>query len=182
MSALQDFKQHTQLELSDCPVVPPEGLCQLPPHPDGRPLSLADLQGDAWWTCLPGELRDCWRRQASTSRCLFTPTADDLKVVPVNSLESSRSAAGSGGGVDATSRRQVLARVLFWARWLLGEPVIVRGTQVSPDMWRETDRATVIATSRCAMKAACLQRAAVGAELLVACCSLAMCLKLLAIY
>eukprot|EP00775_Hariotina_reticulata_P006709 gene6710-6930_t len=128
----RDFKQHVSLQLSDCPVVPPEVLCQLPPHPDGRPLSLADLQADAWWKCLPEGLQDCWRRKASSSSWLFTPAAEDLKMpgdVEQGSGRANSSSAGSTGGQCPSIGRRVLARVLFWARWLLGEPVVVRGTR-----------------------------------------------------
>jgi hypothetical protein len=112
--------------------------------------------GDAWWEILPAELCDSWRRQASSKGFLFTPSAADLRW-PADCSSSSTAGmqALSGPGAvcaqtavpcqqstggpasshavhEAQARvlRCCLARVLFWARWGLGEPVIVREAQV----------------------------------------------------
>jgi hypothetical protein len=130
--APQNYKQPPQLQLSDCPLLLPGGLAaQLPLLLDsssssGSPITLQQLQAEKWWTVLPEQLQQQWRRRANSSSWLFTPHIDDL-VWPTLQQQQQHE-----DGSSSSSKALVcaLARVVFWARWLLGEPVIVRGIQV----------------------------------------------------
>lgn len=137
--------------MADCPWLP-AGF-QLPLLGlDGSEVTLEQLQAPDWWRCLPQELQSSWRRSAGSSKWLYAPAASDLEPPPA----SDSAAAGANEAVAATAsklantakQRQLmqqqqqkhsadalshcaLARALFWARWLLGEPIIVRGCEVS---------------------------------------------------
>eukprot|EP00775_Hariotina_reticulata_P001304 gene1304-1646_t len=87
-----------------------------------------------WWTLLPVQLQDVWRRKANSSSWLFTPTAEDLMLPQVTAAgNGDESAAGGSSAAEsvpaADLARVTLATVLFWARWRLGEPIIVRECQ-----------------------------------------------------
>jgi hypothetical protein len=81
-------------------------------------LTLQQLQGPGWWLLLPEALQSSWRREAGVGRWLFCPAASDLQPSPEQRQQA------------AAMEQCTLARVLFWARWLLGEPVVVRGCEV----------------------------------------------------
>lgn len=86
-----------------------------------RDFTLSDVMSDSWWKVLPDGLRDIWRRKANSSVYLFTPGAKDLDW-PV---------AGDAAAVDAAAiGRVTLARLVFWGRWLVRDPIIVRGLKV----------------------------------------------------
>jgi hypothetical protein len=107
--------------------------------------------GETWWEVLPEELRDTWRRKASSTGSsggyVFTPSAADLRWPEDFDADADATpstpdcwdeAAGWLPEADAVhdnaAREQALrccwARVLIWARWSLGEPVIVREAEV----------------------------------------------------
>lgn len=49
----------------------------------GQPLTLQQLESDAWWACLPQPYRDSWRRHAGrggVDKWLYTPGFDELQV------------------------------------------------------------------------------------------------------
>lgn len=139
-------QQQQQLSIADCPLLP-EG-CQLPLlDRTGAPLTLQQLQGPDWWLLLPQPLQDSWRREAGGGSWLFAPTAADLQGPTQEQAaaaavgDAAATAAGGGRGSSRQRKQEgqavlgvvsqcALARVLFWARWLLGEPIIVRETQV----------------------------------------------------
>lgn len=106
---------------------------------------------------LPEALQNSWRREAGGGRWLFAPAASDLQPPALSDASaaalahsSADRATGSSGcaagaqpahgprrkqqqeeaGEAEALERRALARVLFWARWSLGEPVIVRGVKV----------------------------------------------------
>jgi hypothetical protein len=108
--------------------------------------------GDVWWEVLPIELKGTWRRKASSSSSsyIFTPSTKDLKwpeyldadaAAPILPEEFNcwdeaagglpEAATASGSAAQDQALRCCWARVLVWARWRLGEPVIVRETEVS---------------------------------------------------
>jgi hypothetical protein len=99
----------------------------LPTAPDGQALTLAALQSDSWWQLLPAGLRDEWRRHAGGGY-LFTPHLQQLHGPPALAEQD-----GGGGGAAAPAPDLaivVLARLVFWARWRCGEPVVVRSAKV----------------------------------------------------
>lgn len=136
-----------QLMQSSPPTVP--GTCQ--------PLTLQQLQSPEWWQYLPGELRDSWRRSAAVPGF---PAAEHQQHHQSAGLQQQQhmaataaaaAAAGeqpaglqptcssvSGGVLFTPHARQLeqegpvglLARLVFWARWRLGEPIIVQGVKV----------------------------------------------------
>jgi hypothetical protein len=120
---LQEYQQPPQLQLSDCPLL----LGLQPQQPllgsRGSAITLEQLQSKQWWGVLPEALQQQWRRSANSSSWLFTPHIDDL----VGVTQQPQDEGGSSSSRAATC---ALARAVFWARWLLGEPVIVRGIQV----------------------------------------------------
>jgi hypothetical protein len=136
MSPPQDYKQPPQLQLSDCPLL--LGLeAQLPLLVDsssGSPITLQQLQAQQWWAVLPQHLQQVWRRRANSSSWLFTPHIDDL----VGATQQQQQGEEEGGSSSSHALVCALARAVFWARWLLGEPVIVRGIQVgAAAVWRQ---------------------------------------------
>lgn len=121
-----------ELELRNCPLLAdwPQGTLPLL-TPSDIHISLADLQSDCWWELLPDHLQDCWRRCSGIDSCLFSPHWQDLMWEPQQQQQQD-AAAGGGSSSSGSDRAAIcaLARALFWARWLMGEPVIVRGIQV----------------------------------------------------
>lgn len=143
--------QDLQLLQSSPPTVP--GTSQ--------PLTLQHLQSPVWWQHLPAALRDTWRRSAAVPGC---PTADanssssdggsSMAAVPgaaqrpqaapaAAGAQSACSSSVSGGFLFTPHVVQLqqegpvglLARLVFWARWRLGEPIVVRGVKVC-GVWR----------------------------------------------
>ncbi|KAF8057712.1 JMJ25 [Scenedesmus sp. PABB004] len=113
--------------LDDCPLL--QSGVALPPRADGRgPITLQALQQPDWWRVLPAQLRDAWRRKAAPGAWLFTPHADDLAGACCGHGPGGAN-AGAAAGAGADGERCALARALFWARWALGEPVLVRGAK-----------------------------------------------------
>ncbi|WIA16214.1 hypothetical protein OEZ85_012926 [Tetradesmus obliquus] len=126
----QEYQQPPQLQLADCPLL--LGLeGQLPLRDSsGAPITLQQLQSKQWWTVLPEHLQQQWRRRANSSSWLFTPHIDDLAgLAPQQQQQQQQQQAEEGASSSSSAAVCALARALFWARWLLGEPVIVRGTQ-----------------------------------------------------
>jgi hypothetical protein len=121
---LQDYQQPPQLQLSDCPLL--LGLPARQPllGSSSSAITLQQLQGQQWWSVLPDHLQQQWRRRANSSSWLFTPRIDDLVWTTTQQQQDEVGSSSGRAGVCA------LARAVFWARWLLGEPVIVRGIQV----------------------------------------------------
>jgi hypothetical protein len=71
-----------QLTIEDCPLLPAGFQLQLL-GVDGQPLTLQQLEGDAWWELLEQPCRDKWRRHAGwggADKYVFTPSFEDLQV------------------------------------------------------------------------------------------------------
>jgi hypothetical protein len=139
-------QQQQQPSVAGCPLLPP--VVKLPLcAADGSDITLQQLSGPNWWGVLPQHLQANWRRDAGGGKWLFTPTAADLELPAAaaggsGSGDTSVAALAISGSRQRKQQQQQeeeqaeavarcgLARVLFWARWRLGEPVIVRGAQV----------------------------------------------------
>jgi hypothetical protein len=137
---LQDYRQPPQLQLSDCPLL----LGLQPQQPllssNGSAITLQQLQSKQWWSVLPADVQQQWRRRANSSSWLFTPHIDDL-AGPITQQQQQRQRDEGGSSSCGRAGVTALARAVFWARWLLGEPVIVRGIQVGAarigsEVWR----------------------------------------------
>jgi hypothetical protein len=136
------------LQLSDCPLLALVCSSSLqkqllehlpsPACPDGSLLTLQHLMGEDWWRALPAAVADEWRRKASSSTWLFTPAASDLDSTAAvaegggDGADSSAAAtaSGHGGGGLAPAVRLLWALLVWWARWLVGDPIIVRQLKV----------------------------------------------------
>ena len=153
MSQQQQLLQH-------CPLLDSKDLQLLqssPPTVPGttQPLTLQHLQSPVWWQHLPEELRDAWRRSAAVPGCpaAVNSSSDDsgssMAAVPgvaqhpqaapaAAGAQSACSSSASGGFLFTPHVAQLqqegpaglLARLVFWARWRLGEPIVVRGVKV----------------------------------------------------
>lgn len=106
--------------------------------------------GDTWWEVLPEPLRDVWRRKASNRRYVFTPAATDLQAPQPDGIlaafsllsvtdqscaaafqQAEAAADAASQGYFEDMKRCCLALLLWWARWSLGEPIVVRDVKVS---------------------------------------------------
>jgi hypothetical protein len=100
--------------------------------------------GEDWWRALPAAVADEWRRKASSSTWLFTPAASDLDPTAAAAAaaaaaegggggagsSAAAAASGHGGGALAPAVRLLWALLVWWARWLVGDPIIVRQLKV----------------------------------------------------
>eukprot|EP00879_Flechtneria_rotunda_P024446 GHRR01025916.1.p1 GENE.GHRR01025916.1~~GHRR01025916.1.p1 ORF type:complete len:669 (+),score=249.28 GHRR01025916.1:844-2850(+) len=127
-AVVQEFgTQHRTPEsfiIADCPLLPYGFDLSTLMKPNGAQLTLPDLLSPNWWQLLPADVHNSWRRKGSSNSWLFTPAATDLQWGPSGNEAMPQ---GQLPLDEATQQRCALARCLFWARWLLGEPIIVRG-------------------------------------------------------
>ncbi|KAF8059101.1 JMJ25 [Scenedesmus sp. PABB004] len=115
-----------RLTLADCPLLP--AGAEVPRGAGGEALTLDVLRGERWWEALPAAVRDVWRRRAGSATWLFTPAVEDLELP---APDGAGGGAGDDDGAGGLPRheRVLLARCVWWARWLVGDPVVVRGAK-----------------------------------------------------